>query len=249
MLSFVRFARIALVCASLFGCATPSGGAASEDDSEILEPEEEGPLQLEIEAVTLRRGSLRIAGVMTDGSSDVSMWLNPPCEKQEVGHGIATSTNFVWSLNAEDLARALECNVTVAVRARGEDGRRIRRITDLPFSIAFASDDNAMASVSTPETVGSTTRLTFETPTPATRIHASGIVIGVEANEDEEPEESRREAPYTSQFLVSNVDLAQIVLGRRLLTILGVPIEPTVTVGAATLDFEVPEPALQVDTF
>jgi hypothetical protein len=237
--SHVPFGAALALCLTT-ALATASCAAPSHDQQFATpEPEIEEPLSLTVDALDVRHGGLRIEASMKDGSADVSMWLGESCEAREVGRGIATRSGFAWSLSRDEIARAIECNLVVKVRAVNADGRRVRRTAELPVSVSLESDGAELVRLFRQESEGSSTKLTFLGNANARRLHVAGTVIGVEA------EAYRGRLPrgaYASTFVVGNDDLARSMLGRRHVSLLGEHFLATITVGSMTLDVSEPEP-------
>jgi hypothetical protein len=244
--SYVPLGAALAICLATSGCAAPTNDATAMGFvAAPAPPELEEALQLSVDAVDVRHGSLRIEASMVDGSADVSMWLGPTCGTREVGRGFATPNGFAWSLSREDISRAIECNLVVRVRAIDEDGNRVRRTATLPVSIALAADSDGEDEVRLmrQESSGTATKMTFASPSRVDRLHIAGSIIGSESEKEEGPAKLN-----LSSFLVDNDDLALAIVGRRHLTLLSDRFLPTITIGAMTLDVSEPEvPEATVD--
>ncbi|MBX3192397.1 MAG: hypothetical protein KF819_35730 [Labilithrix sp.] len=226
-LSAARLAAIAALCATSLACSAPT-------NDEPDEPREiEVALALSIDDVDVRHGAVRIAATMDEGSPDVSMWLGSACEEREVGHGIATHASFTWHLTREELGRAIACNLVVRVRARGDDGARVRKVATVDVGVSFTAEDPDESPDLREQTTGSeTTRLAFRAPKRATRLHAAGEVIGAEPDDDDD-------APpgfHDSAFEVPNDALARSVIARRPLVVLGSSFVTALKIGDVTFD-------------
>lgn len=208
------------------------------DDEDQPEPEIEEPLALELSALTLRRGSVTLAATMENGSADVSVWLArgvEGCDPLEIGRGFATRSSFVWRFDAKEIARAHECNIVVKARGRDDEGRRVVRTSEVVVAITIASDDEERASLPKQEIQGDVSRLTFRSLDPARRLHANGVVIGAE----DDDEDLVLVGPGSlATFEVPNLDLAKAVLGRRVFTYARVPFTVSLAVGNLTLEPE-----------
>lgn len=243
-----RFGLVFLLFAGLVGCLgrpaalNPEAQVEPSDEEDEHEPEIEKPLDLALTALTLRRGSITLAATMEDGSADVSVYLargEASCdETREIGRGFATRASFVWRFDAREIARAHECNVVVKARARDDEGRRIVRTAEIVVAITLASDDEERASLPKQEIQGDVSRLTFRSLDGARRLHANGVVIGAEDDDDD----LVLVGPGSlATFEVPNLDLAKAVLGRRAFTYARVPFTVSLAVGNLTLDPEAPE--------
>ena len=234
--------------ATLFLCGATAACAAGPYETTPAEVEE--PLELSIESVTLRRGGVRLAATMTDGSADVSVWPGPSCRQREIGRGIATSTDLAWTLTAEEIAVGLECGLVVRARTRDDEGRRVVRVATLPVAASLESDEpGARASVE--GTHGAETRITFLTQVPARRIHVGGLVVGADAAERPGVTTGRlvmyrRRTTirlHRSTFEVGNDDLARAVVQQRPIGVGGASFEVLVSIGGTMLDLEKPDDA------
>jgi hypothetical protein len=232
------------LCLATASCAAPSNNeqAASSVTAAPETEEIEEPLNLSVDALDIRHGTLRIEASMDDGSADVSMWLGRAqgCETREVGHGIATRSGFAWSLSRDEVARAIECSLTVQVHAIDDEGQHVRRVAQLPVSVAVQPDGADLVRLRAMESEGSTTTLTFMAPSEASRLHVAGTIIGAS-----EPVAINGKLPrgaFLSSFVVDNDDLARSMFARSHLTILGEEFLAAVTVGNVTLDVSRPEP-------
>lgn len=242
---FARRLAVVAICAAAAGCAAPTSHTTAAPLT-IPEPEEqEVELDLEITSVTLRRGSLRVAGTMGNGAPDVSIWTDSTCPRRELGHGIATSSEFAWSFSSEDVARAFECGLVVRARGRDAEGHRVRRIAKRPVAIVLESENDDVARLVRQETEGPTTQLSFSLNVPATRLHASGLVVGEEPRDDDGRLEDGR---FAADFQVPSADLARAAVMQRPLSIAGVGFAATIMVGSAGLDLELPPPVLVVES-
>ncbi len=249
--SHVPFGAALALCLATASCAAPSNneqadpsarvGAREPEIEEIEEIEE--ALTLSVDALDIRHGTLRIEASMDDGSADVSMWLATAqgCETREVGHGIATRSGFAWSLSRDEVARAIECSLTVKVHAIDDEGQHVRRVAQLPVSVAVQPDGADLVRLRAMESDGATTKLTFMAPSVVSRMHVAGTVIGAETDEIEVSGKLPRGA-FLSAFVVDNDDIARSMFARSHLTLLGEDFLATVTVGNATLDVSQPEP-------
>ena len=233
------------LCLASASCAAPGNNEQAEasvaPQPEIEEIEE--PLALSVDALDIRHGTLRIEASMDDGSADVSMWLGRAqgCETREVGHGIATRSGFAWSLSRDEIARAIECSLTVKVHGIDDEGQHVRRVAQLPVSVAVQPDGADLVRLRSQESDGATTKLTFMAPAFASRLHVAGTVIGVESD-DLELDGRLPKGAFLSAFVVDNDDLARSMLARSHITLLGEGFLTAVTVGSVTLDVSEPEP-------
>lgn len=226
-------------------CAAPSNneqaaGATSATAAPELEEIEE-PLALSVDALDIRHGTLRIEASMDDGSADVSMWLGEGCETREVGHGIATRSGFAWSLSRDEVARAIECSLTVKVHGIDDEGQHVRRVAQLPVSVTVHPDVTDVVRLRALEADGTTTKLTFMAPSFASRLHIAGTIVGAESDDIDLGGKLPR-GVFMSSFVVDNADLARSVLAWSHLTLLGEDFLATVTVGSVTLDGTGPQP-------
>ncbi len=241
----VPFGAALALCLATASCAAPSNNEQAEvSTSRAPEIEEiEEPLTLSVDALDIRHGTLRIEASMADGSADVSMWLGPAqgCEAHEVGHGIATRSGFAWSLSRDEIARAIECSLTVKVHAVDDEGQHVRRVAQLGVSVAIEPDGADLVRLRAQESDGASTKLTFMAPSLVSRMHVAGTVIGAETDEIELSGKLPRGA-FLSAFVVDNDDLARSMLARRHLSLLGEDFLATITVGSVTLDVSEPEP-------
>ncbi len=245
--SHVPFGAALAICLATASCAAPTNNEQVASPAPPVEIEES--LSLTVDALDVRHGSLRIEASMNDGSADVSMWLGDSCEKREVGRGFATRAGFAWSLSRDEVARAIECNLLVRVRAIDEDGQRVRRTAELPVSVSLQADGADLVRLFRQESSGTSTKMTFLAPKNASRLHVAGTVIGPS---DEEYSGRLPRGAFASSFFVGNDDLARSMLGRRHLTLLGEHFLATISVGSMTLDVSEPEPevvpeAVEVD--
>lgn len=236
----VPFGAALALCLASAACAAPTN---HEIVAPTPPPELEESLSLSVDALDLRHGSLRIEASMVDGSADVSMWLGPTCETREVGHGIATRTGFAWSLSRDEVARVIECDLTVRARGVDDDGNRVRKTAQLGVVAALQADDADSVRLLRQQSDGASTKMTFLGPARARRLHVAGTVIGVEADEETGPR-----GAFLSTFVVANDDLARSMFGRRRVTLLGEHFLATITVGSVTLDVSDPVPDVIVDT-
>jgi hypothetical protein len=238
---FIEAAALAL-CLATASCAAPSNQGQEDTREPAPEIEEiEEPLALSVDALDIRHGTLRIEASMDDGSADVSMWLGESCETREVGHGIATRSGFAWSLSRDEIARAIECSLTVKVHGVDDEGQHVRRVAQLPVSVAVQPDAIEFVRLRAQESAGATTKLTFMAPSIASRLHVAGTIIGPESD-DEDLDGKLPRGAFLSAFVVDNDDLARSMLARSPLTLLGETFLATVTVGSMTLDVSEPEP-------
>lgn len=207
-----------------------------------VEVEVEEALNLSVDALDIRHGSLRIAASMLDGggSADVSMWLGEECETREVGHGIATRAGFAWSLSRDEVGRAIECGLVVKVRAIDEEGQRVRRVAALSVSVQLEADGADRVRLFRLESTGASTKMTFLGPANARHLHVAGTVIGVESEEKYSGRLPR--GAFLSSFVVGNDDLARSMLARRHISLLGEDFLASITVGSLTLDVSEPVP-------
>jgi hypothetical protein len=233
---FTSNARLCALAALL--CASTACSAPTNDEEPPMVPEIEENLELSVDALDVRHGALRIEASMTDGSADVSMWLGETCEAREVGHGFATPAGFAWSLSRDEIASAIECNLLVVARGKNDEGLRVRRTTTLAVQAALVADGAESVTLLSQAASGDSTKLTFQAPSPARRLHIAGSVIGVEDDEDVEAPAGS----FASSFLVGNDDLALSLLARRRVTLLGEHFLTTITVDKMTLDVSDPEP-------
>jgi len=239
---FMNAAAALALCLATASCAAPSNngqGDSREPAPEIEEIEE--PLALSVDALDIRHGTLRIEASMDDGSADVSMWLGEGCETREVGHGIATRSGFAWSLSRDEIAAAIECSLTVKVHGIDDEGQHVRRVAQLPVSVAVQPDGAELVRLRAQESDGATTKLTFLAPSIASRLHVAGTIIGAESD-DLESDVKLPRGVFLSSFVVDNDDLARSMLARSPLTLLGETFLAAVTVGSVTLDVSDPQP-------
>jgi len=160
------------------GCAVaPPGSPAATP--EPPPPEVEVPLEVEITAVQIRHGSLRIEATMNDGSPDVSVWTGGSCAPREIGQGISTRTGFAWSLSSSDLALALDCGLVVHAHAIDPELGRVCKVAPLDANLALSGGSRALRHVST-TILGGSRRLGFRGVRSAERLHVGGTVIGAE---------------------------------------------------------------------
>jgi hypothetical protein len=234
----VPFGAALAFCLAIASCAAPTNHEMMLA-SLAPPPEIEAPLSLSVDALDLRHGSLRIEASMVDGSADVSMWPGAACEAREIGHGFATRAGFAWSLSRDEVARAIECNLVVRVRAVDDEGNRLRRTAELPVSVALESDTTDYVRLFRQEARGPSTRLTFLAPSRAPRIHVAGSVIGAEPEGEESPNRA-----FVSSFVVGNDDLARAMFARRRISLVGEHFLATISVGSMTLDVSEPEPEI-----
>ena len=238
---FIEAAALAL-CLATASCASPSNTGQEDTRAPAPEIEEiEEPLALSVDALDIRHGTLRIEASMDDGSADVSMWLGEGCDAREVGHGIATRSGFAWSLSRDEIAAAIECSLTVKVHGIDDEGQHVRRVAQLPVSVAVQPDAAEFVRLRAQESEGATTKLTFFAPSVASRLHVAGTIIGAE-NDDVEIDGKIPRGVFVSAFVVDNDDLARSMLARSPLTLLGETFLATVTVGSVTLDVSDPQP-------
>ncbi len=230
-------------CLATAGCAVPSSDHAAGPTPPL--PEVEEALALNVDALDVRHGSLRIEASMLDGSADVSVWLGPTCEEREVGRGIATRSGFAWSLSGDDVARAIACNLVVKAHGVDEDGNRVLKIASLDVGVSLVPDGADLVRVLRQETEGKDTRMTFAMPSRARRLHIGGSVIGAEP-EDEDEDEIGPRGLFIASFAVGNDDLARSMLHRRHVSVQGEHFLATVSVGPLTLD--VSEPVVEEPT-
>lgn len=238
--------------AAVFCLATAGCAATSNDNQEAPPPpppEMEEPLELTVDDLALRNGTLRISATMTDGSADVSMWLGDACDPHEVGHGFATRAGFTWALSADDVTRAFECGLVVNAHGVNEDGERVKKIASLDVSPQVVEDETDVVHLVSTVSEGKTITLRFSSPVPPTHLHIAGTVVGAE---DEPPPEElpepqkilrrrgRRKPLFQRSFIVDNDDLAASMLHRRRLSVSGEHFLATVTIGNVTLDVSDP---------
>jgi hypothetical protein len=235
--------------ATLVLCSATAACAAGPYETTPAEVEE--PLELSIESVTLRRGGVRLAATMTDGSADVSVWPGPSCRQREIGRGIATSTDLAWTLTAEEIAIGLECGLVVRARTRDDEGHRVVRVATLPVEVTLTTD-TPFARAQSVETHGSETRLTFLTTTPAQHVHVGGVVVGAPARDRQSESLGGRYVVYArrvskrlhrSVFEVANDDLARAVVQERPIGAAGASFDVLVSIGGTALDLERPDDA------
>lgn len=246
-----EIAAVVAICAALSGChATARENESDPDDEEEAQPppEVEAPLQMTVDGIAVRHGDLRIAGSFEDGSPDVSLWTaKESCEKKELGHGIATRTGFMWSLGADDLQRALECNVIVRVRTF-EEGVRYRKEKELAVAMSGVLEAEDNVKLVKNDIEGESTRLGFRTNDRATRLHVGPVLVGAEPEDDDA--EHTTEGPFDSDYLVPNDDLARVILSRRPITIASVSMQTVITIDGIALDLAddlPPAPEIQGD--
>ncbi len=118
--------------------ATLSCQAGAGDSSEgELPTEQEEPLDFSVVRVEVAHGALRLSATMREGSADVSIWLGAECERRVVGGGMATPSSLVWTLGADDLARALGCDLLVVARATTPTGH-VLKVASVPVMADLA---------------------------------------------------------------------------------------------------------------
>ena len=221
-------------CLATAGCAVPPNDHAA---ASLLPPppEVEEALALNIDALDVRHGSLRIEASMLDGSADVSMWLGPTCEEREVGRGIATRSGFAWSLSGDDVARAISCNLVVKAHGVDEDGNRVLKVASLDVGVSLVPDGADLVRLLRQETQAAETKMTFAAPSRARRLHIGGSVIGAEPEDEIGPR-----GLFIASFSVGNDDLARSMLHRRHVSVQGEHFLATVSVGPLTVDVSEP---------
>ena len=122
-----------------------------------------------------------------------------------------------------------------------DEGQHVRRVAQLPVSVAVQPDEVEFVRLRAQESEGATTKLTFFTSSVASRLHVAGTVIGAE-NDDVTIDGKIPRGVFVSAFVVDNDDLARSMLARRPLTLLGETFLAAVTVGSVTLDVSDPQP-------
>ena len=227
-------------CLATAGCAVPPNDHAAGIVPSLPQEQEEA-LALNVDALDVRHGSLRIEASMLDGSADVSIWLGPTCDEHEVGRGIATRSGFAWSLSGDDIARAISCNLVVKVHGVDEDGNRVVKIAALDVGVSLVPDGADLVQLLRQETDGADTRMTFAAPSRTRRLHIDGSVIGAEPEDEIGPR-----GLFIASFAVGNDDLARSMLQRRHISVHGEHFLATVSVGPLTLD--VSEPVVEEPT-
>jgi hypothetical protein len=221
------------VAASMMACALV--GCAGHTTTETRTEDIEVPLDLTMESVQLVRGRMRFTASMDDGSPDVSVWLGKNCEAREIGRGIATGTRVVWTLSADELGRAIECQLTLKARGFRGDEARVRKVAELPVHVSIGLveyDDDSPPRLRSQTTEGGITRFLFVDTSAAATLRVGNFVVGREFVDDVDPE--RRPA----RFLVPNDALARAVLSRRTVSMRGAIYEPSLTVRGRELEFE-----------
>jgi hypothetical protein len=127
-----------LLLATTAHCATPEEEGGDPDP-----PLEDAPLDLQVDAVDVVHGALRLRATMTGGSPDVSVALGGSCEPREVGAGLSTATALTWTLGENDVVDAIDCGLVV--RATVHVGRRTgNRIAPLGVSVSLAAPPTAV---------------------------------------------------------------------------------------------------------
>ena len=235
-------------CLATMGCAATSN--ENQDAPPLPPPEVEEPLELTVDDLALRNGTLRISATMTDGSADVSMWLGEGegCQTHEVGHGFATRAGFTWALSADDVTRALECGLVVNAHGVNEDGDRVKKVAALEVAPSVVDDETMTVALVSTVSDRKTMTLRFASTVAATHLHIAGTVIGAE---DEPPEEQPERTKvkrrgrvlrkmFQRSFVVDNDDIAASMLHRRRLSVLGEHFLATITIGGVTLDVSDP---------
>ena len=254
----IRFALAATLVmgSSATGCAVSTPDTAGPLKAPPPRQEIETSLAVSVDELAVRHGRLRITASFDEDdevSPDVSLWLGPSCERREIGQGIATRTGFSWSLGTTDLARTLECNVTVRVRVDTPEAA-IHKARTFPVAVNLVDDSDAGSTVDARlvlrETNGATTRLGFKTNSRVTRLRVGSTLIGAEAimDDDDDARRSRPTGSHVALFDVANDDLARAVLSRRRVTLHGAAFAPVATVGGASLDLAddlPPEPIVE----
>jgi hypothetical protein len=223
--------------AALAFCLANAGCSAPTHEEQDPTPEVEEALELTVDDLDIRHGSLRIEATMLDGSADISMWLGPSCEAREVGRGIATRSGFAWSLSGDDVARAIECNLVVKAHGISDDGTRVVKVAALDVGVSLVPDGVDVVRLERQESDGTDTKFTFAAPTRVGRLHIGGTVIGAE---DDDADEVDGRGLFSSAFAVGNDDLARSMLHRRHISVLGEHFLATVSVGSVTLDVAEP---------
>jgi hypothetical protein len=133
--------RASLLLATTAHCATPEedGGDRADDT-----PVEDVPLDLQVDAVEVVHGALRLRATMIGGSPDVSVALGGTCEAREVGGGLSTAMSLTWTLGEADVADAIDCGLLVRATVRA--GRRTaRRVAPLAVSVALVAATEEVA--------------------------------------------------------------------------------------------------------
>jgi hypothetical protein len=110
--------RASLLLATTACCAAPEDEGGDPDET----PVEDVPLDLQVDAVDVVHGALRLRATMTGGGPDVSVALGGSCEAREVGGGLSTATALTWTLGETDVADAIDCGLIVRATVRA--GRR-----------------------------------------------------------------------------------------------------------------------------
>jgi hypothetical protein len=123
-----------LLLATTVHCGTPDDEVGEPDDP----PLEDAPLDLQVDAVDVVHGALRVRATMTGGSPDVSVALGGSCEAREVGAGLSTATTLTWTLGENDVVDAIDCGLVV--RATVHVGRRTgNRLAPLGVSVSLTA--------------------------------------------------------------------------------------------------------------
>jgi hypothetical protein len=124
--------RASLLLATTAHCATPDDEGGDPDDP----PVEDAPLDMQVDAVDVVHGALRLRATMADGGPDVSVSLGGTCEPREVGAGLSTATAFTWTLGEKDVVGAIDCGLLV--RATVRVGRHTaHRVAALGVSVSL----------------------------------------------------------------------------------------------------------------
>jgi hypothetical protein len=202
--------RASLLLATTAHCATPE-----EDGGDPDPPLEDAPLDLQVDAVDVVHGALRLRATMTGGSPDVSVALGGSCEPREVGAGLSTATALTWTLGEKDVVDAIDCGLVV--RATVRVGRRTgNRVAPLGVSVSLTA--------------------------PPTEVEGSTEEPGEQEAEDNSPQESAQAPaeqsapdPPTTGTPVPPTDLARALLLHRQIVVEGDAFDVSLEVGGVTL--------------
>jgi hypothetical protein len=226
-----------LLMVSMSGCAAPTAEDGAPAEAHTVEE----PLDMTIDSLDVVHGALRLSVTMVDGAADVSVRLAGPCEKREVGGGLATRSTLVWTLGDGDLADAIRCGLLL--RARVRDGTRaVDRIAGLGVAVDVsaaegenANDGPQLQAVSTSELGVS---LVFTQVTRSARLTAGNSIL--EDSPPESDEDASSPSDGTGQFTVPPVDFARSILGGMRLHLDGSSLVASLSLGGVSLETEEP---------
>jgi hypothetical protein len=129
-----------LLLATTAHCATPEEEGGHPDEA----PVEDAPLDLQVDAVEVVHGALRLRATMTGGSPDVSVALGGGCDAREVGGGLSTATALSWTLGETDVADAIDCGLLVRATIR-VGGRTATRVAALGVTVGLTAATEEVA--------------------------------------------------------------------------------------------------------